>query len=194
MTAKFDPIDKGAKYGSEHRFSVANAPGRKNSRREYANEMRRYGNLRPADLEAIRRDIDPCSLPAVHCSFVHIGERRLGLGARHIRGDPAADILGLYTRLPHSSEVESTTQCPCSSSPLCYTVPSETCKEVCSGRHSAIFCQVSTLANYFMSSFDDSFLLVVKHPAHDGTWLVRNIVRADIAHHFSLLIIMKISI
>ena len=34
MTEKFDPIDQGAKYGSEHRMSLADAPGRKNSRRK----------------------------------------------------------------------------------------------------------------------------------------------------------------
>ena len=69
MTEKFDPIDQGAKYGSEHRMSLADAPGRKNSRRKYANETRRYGHLRGEDLEAIRRDIDPRLLDAFRYAF-----------------------------------------------------------------------------------------------------------------------------
>ena len=58
-----------AKYGSEHRMSLADAPGRKNSRRKYANETRRYGHLRGEDLEAIRRDIDPRLLDAFRYAF-----------------------------------------------------------------------------------------------------------------------------
>ena len=69
MTPKFDPIDQGAKYGSEHRMSLADAPGRKNSRRKYANETRRYGKLRGEDLEAIARDIDPRLLDAFRYAF-----------------------------------------------------------------------------------------------------------------------------
>ena len=69
MTPKFDPIDQGAKYGSEHRMSLADAPGRKNSRRKYANETRRYGTLTGADLESIARDIDPRLLDAFRYAF-----------------------------------------------------------------------------------------------------------------------------
>ena len=69
MTEKFDPIDQGAKYGSEHRMSLADAPGRKNSRRKYANETRRYGHLRGEDLEAIARDIDLRLLDAFRYAF-----------------------------------------------------------------------------------------------------------------------------
>ena len=58
-----------AKYGSEHRMSLADAPGRKNSRRKYANETRRYGTLTGGDLEAIRRDIDPRLLDAFRYAF-----------------------------------------------------------------------------------------------------------------------------
>ena len=83
MTEKFDPIDQGAKYGSEHRMSLADAPGRKNSRRKYANETRRYGHLRGEDLEAIARDIDPRLLDAFRYAFSDA--RR-----REVVGDDAA--------------------------------------------------------------------------------------------------------
>ena len=83
MTEKFDPIDQGAKYGSEHRMSLADAPGRKNSRRKYANETRRYGHLKGVDLEAIARDIDPRLLDAFRYAFSDA--RR-----REVVGDDAA--------------------------------------------------------------------------------------------------------
>jgi len=83
MTEKFDPIDQGAKYGSEHRMSLADAPGRKNSRRKYANETRRYGTLTGADLESIQRDIDPRLLDAFRYAFSDA--RR-----REVVGDDAA--------------------------------------------------------------------------------------------------------
>ena len=83
MTEKFDPIDQGAKYGSEHRMSLADAPGRKNSRRKYANETRRYGTLTGGDLESIQRDIDPRLLDAFRYAFSDA--RR-----REVVGDDAA--------------------------------------------------------------------------------------------------------
>ena len=83
MTEKIDPIDQGAKYGSEHRMSLADAPGRKNSRRKYANETRRYGTLTGADLESIERDIDPRLLDAFRYAFSDA--RR-----REVVGDDAA--------------------------------------------------------------------------------------------------------
>ena len=73
----------GAKYGSEHRMSLADAPGRKNSRRKYANETRRYGTLTGADLESIARDIDPRLLDAFRYAFSDA--RR-----REVVGDDAA--------------------------------------------------------------------------------------------------------
>ena len=76
-------IDQGAKYGSEHRMSLADAPGRKNSRRKYANETRRYGHLRGADLESIALDIDPRLLDAFRYAFSDA--RR-----REVVGDDAA--------------------------------------------------------------------------------------------------------
>ena len=77
------PIDQGAKYGSEHRMSLADAPGRKNSRRKYANETRRYGTLTGGDLESIQRDIDPRLLDAFRYAFSDA--RR-----REVVGDDAA--------------------------------------------------------------------------------------------------------
>ena len=64
-------------------MSLADAPGRKNSRRKYANETRRYGHLRGEDLEAIRRDIDPRLLDAFRYAFSDA--RR-----REVVGDDAA--------------------------------------------------------------------------------------------------------
>ena len=64
-------------------MSLADAPGRKNSRRKYANETRRYGHLRGEDLEAIARDIDPRLLDAFRYAFSDA--RR-----REVVGDDAA--------------------------------------------------------------------------------------------------------
>jgi len=51
---------------------------------------------------------------------------------------------------------------------------------------------VSTLTHHFRSSFDGHFLWVVQHPAKDGAWLVKSLVRAGFLQYFSLLVIIEI--
>ena len=73
-------------------MSLADAPGRKNSRRKYANETRRYGHLRGEDLEAIARDIDPRLLDAFRYAFSDARRREV------VGGDAACSATSSSSR------------------------------------------------------------------------------------------------
>merc|ERR1711959_319482 len=72
--------------------------------------------------------------------------------------------------------------------PLRSTIPSEACKEICWGRHSAILVFFLCQHRHTVSSHHPMVIFQWghKHPAHGRTWLVRSLLMVGMHQHLFL--------